>query len=76
MRIKIFSVVTLISFFNTVCEAQTIDYSVHANILCHITKYIDWPEQEQTSDFTITIAVESHLYIEHRLRKNHTIITS
>lgn len=43
---------------------QTIDYSVHANIIYHFTKYIDWPENKKAGDFVIGIIGDSPLYEE------------
>jgi len=38
------------------------DYTLHANIIYRFTKYIDWPENKKTGDFTIGIVGESPLY--------------
>jgi hypothetical protein len=38
------------------------NYAVHANIIYHFTKYIDWPEDKKTSDFIIGIVGETPLY--------------
>jgi hypothetical protein len=42
--------------------SQTINYSVHANIIYHFTKYIDWPESKKSGDFIIGIVGETPLY--------------
>jgi hypothetical protein len=42
--------------------SQTINYSVHANIIYHFTKYINWPESKRTGDFVIGIVGETPLY--------------
>ena len=36
-------------------DAQTINYSVHANIIYHFTKYINWPADKKSGDFTIGV---------------------
>lgn len=38
------------------------DYTVHANIIYRITKYIDWPEDKKSGDFIIGIVGESPLH--------------
>jgi YfiR/HmsC-like len=43
-------------------RCQSIDYSVHANIVYHITKYIEWPENKRTGDFVIGIIGDSPLF--------------
>jgi hypothetical protein len=40
------------------------DYAVHANIIYHFTKYIDWPENKKSGDFIIGIVGDSPLYDE------------
>jgi len=40
------------------------DYAVHANIIYHFTKYIDWPENKKSGDFIIGVIGESPLYDE------------
>jgi len=51
------------------CGAQSADnYAVHANIIYHFTKYIDWPASKKTGDFIIGVYGDSPLYDE--LKKN------
>jgi hypothetical protein len=38
------------------------DYAVHANIIYHFTKYINWPEDKKSGDFVIGIVGESPLF--------------
>lgn len=45
-------------------EAQETNYAVHANIIYHFTKYIDWPANKKTGDFVIGIIGETPLYEE------------
>ena len=54
--------VMLLSFFHG--KAQQNDYAVQANIIYHFTKYIDWPEDKKTGDFTIGIVGDSPLVDE------------
>src|SRR6185436_13251163 len=45
-------------------KAQTIDYSLHANIIYHFTKYIEWPIEQRNGDFVIAIVGDSPLFNE------------
>lgn len=45
-------------------DAQTIDYSVHANILYHFTKYVNWPAENSNSDFVIGLLGNSPMEAE------------
>jgi hypothetical protein len=45
-------------------QAQEDNYSIHANIIYHFTKYIDWPSAQKTGDFVIGVAGDSPLYEE------------
>ncbi|MEO7983799.1 MAG: YfiR family protein [Bacteroidota bacterium] len=47
---------------------QATVYAVHANIIYHFTKYIDWPANKKSGDFIIGIVGDSPLYDE--LKKN------
>ena len=42
----------------------TMDYSVHANIIYHFTKYIDWPANQKSGDFIIGVIGETPLFGE------------
>lgn len=56
-------IIFLLSLSNA--EAQeNLDYGVHANIIYHFTKYIDWPRSKKTGDFIIGIIGDSPLYDE------------
>lgn len=44
------------------CAQQARDYGVHANIIYHFTKYIDWPYAKKTGPFVITVLGESAVY--------------
>jgi hypothetical protein len=43
---------------------QSIDYSVHSNILYQFTKYVNWPEDQKQSDFIIAVYGDSPMYDE------------
>lgn len=45
-------------------QAQETNYAVHANIIYHFTKYIDWPSYKKNGDFVIGIVGDSPLYDE------------
>lgn len=47
---------------------QEANYAVHANIIYHFTKYIDWPPSTKSGDFIIGIVGDTPLYDE--LKKN------
>ena len=59
--------VLVIIFFLSLSKAgaqEYLDYAVHANIIYHFTKYIDWPRYKKSSDFIIGIVGDSPLYDE------------
>ena len=43
---------------------QGTNYAVEANIIYHFTKYIDWPADKKSGDFTIGIIGDTPLYDE------------
>jgi hypothetical protein len=43
---------------------NAIDYSVHANIIYHFTKYVDWPAKKKSDDFIIGVIGETTLFDE------------
>ena len=45
-------------------HAQRNPYAIHANIVYHFTKYINWPEDKKSGDFIIGIVGDSPLYDE------------
>ena len=62
---KVVAVGLLLIFLAPPCQAQPAsDYAVHANIIYHFTKYIDWPENKKSGDFIIGVIGESPLYDE------------
>jgi hypothetical protein len=51
-------------FSLSVYAQDELNYSVHANIIYHFTKYIDWPSYKKTGDFVIGIIGETPLSSE------------
>lgn len=43
---------------------QRTNYAVHANIIYHFTKYINWPADKKSGDFIIGVVGETPLYDE------------
>src|SRR5665647_286837 len=43
---------------------QDLSYAVHANIIYRFTKYIDWPNYNNSGDFVIGIVGDTPLYNE------------
>jgi hypothetical protein len=56
--------VLLLFLISTVSAQRERDYAIHANIIYHFTKYIDWPENKKYGDFIIGIVGDSPLYDE------------
>ncbi len=56
-------IVLVSPFFNGKAQ-NTMDYSVHANIIYHFTKYIDWPANRKSGDFIIGVVGETLLFDE------------
>jgi len=56
-------ILSVCPFFNGQAQ-HTIDYSVHANIIYHFTKYIDWPPDRKAGDFVIGVVGETPLFEE------------
>src|ERR1700710_367766 len=55
--------IILLSLGRTKIHAQqTMDYTIHANIIYRFTKYINWPESKKTGDFVIGIVGDSPLF--------------
>ena len=63
--LKVRYIVTLAIFLSCSAHAQQgKGYSVHANIIYHFTKYVDWPDNLKTGDFVIGVIAEPALYDE------------
>src|SRR5262245_52408829 len=45
-------------------HAQQSSHAIHANIVYHFTKYINWPDHKKSGDFVIGIVGDSPLYHE------------
>ncbi|MEP7376755.1 MAG: YfiR family protein [Chitinophagaceae bacterium] len=58
----------LVQAFSPAEAQHESDYAVHANIIYHFTKYIDWPDNKKSGDFIIGIIGDTPLFDE--LTKN------
>ena len=65
---RIFLLLLLASASQSALAQEAHDYAVHANIIYHFTKYIDWPENKKSGDFIIGVVGDSPVYDE--LKKN------
>jgi YfiR/HmsC-like len=61
-------VIFLLQSFSRAAAQQETDYAVHANIIYHFTKYIEWPGNKKSGDFIIGTIGDTPLYDE--LNKN------
>jgi uncharacterized protein DUF4154 len=62
-RKAIFALLFIICSVSGELSAQTsIDYAVHANVIYHFTKYIDWPENRKSGAFVVGIIGDSPLF--------------
>ncbi|MBC7874328.1 MAG: YfiR family protein [Ferruginibacter sp.] len=62
---KITGLLALLLFLASGVKAQGgPDYAIHANIIYHFTKYIDWPDNKKSGDFIIGIIGDTPLYDE------------
>jgi hypothetical protein len=57
-------IVLLLLLSSRIYAQQAEDYSIHANIIYHFTKYIDWPENKKAGDFIIGVTGDSPLFDE------------
>src|SRR5688572_12148261 len=62
-RLLIVSVIISLIPANEVQAQKDVDYAVHANIIYHFTKYIEWPETD-TRTFVVGVVGETPLYDE------------
>lgn len=53
-----------VCFSSKVVAQQDVDYSIHANIIYHFTKYIDWPSNKKSGNFIIGVVGDSPLFDE------------
>src|SRR5687768_9221554 len=63
-RYKAIVIITIL-FFSHLYEAWAQNaYAVHANIIYHFTKYINWPDDKKTGEFVIGVVGDTPLYDE------------
>ena len=61
---KAILIVTIL-FFSHLYQAWAQNaYAVHANIIYHFTKYINWPDDKKTGEFVIGVVGDTPLYEE------------
>ena len=58
-RIRYVQITFLLILGSCAVQAQQSDYAVEANIIYHLTKYIDWPLDKKKGDFVIGIIGDS-----------------
>lgn len=58
------ALVLLLQPFSRAAAQQETNYAVHANIIYHFTKYIDWPSARKSGDFIIGVVGDSPLFEE------------
>ena len=57
--------IVIILLFSHLYEAWAQNaYAVHANIIYHFTKYINWPDDRKTGEFVIGVVGDTPLYHE------------
>lgn len=72
-RLIFLSALSLVSFSRTGSQREG-DYTLQANIIYRITKYIDWPDNKKSGDFIIGVVGESPLYeVLKRLSDSKTV---
>lgn len=69
-RVLLFFILAIDPSFFSGPVRHDIDYAVHANIIYHFTKYIDWPPSAKTSDFIIDVVGEAPVYEQLRKTTN------
>ena len=67
LRLSTLSLLLLFASFLNGNAQPPIDYAVHANIIYHFTKYIDWPNDRKSGDFVI--GVIGNMPLEKELKK-------
>lgn len=63
---RIFFCAFIFFSFSSLHAQDEVNYSVHANIIYHFTKYINWPSYNNTGDFVIGVVGETPLTNELR----------
>jgi hypothetical protein len=54
---------TVMPFFKSSAQ-HSMSYAIHANIIYHFTKYVDWPEERKSGDFIIGVVGDTPLFDE------------
>src|SRR5205809_1110368 len=60
--------------FQTQGSAQSVDYSVHANIIYRFTKYINWPDDKKSGDFVIGVIGDTPLLNELKIATENKMV--
>lgn len=63
-RYKAILIVTILLFSHLYEAWAQNAYAVHANIIYHFTKYINWPDERKTGEFVIGVVGDTPLYDE------------
>lgn len=63
-RYKAVLIVTILLFSHLYEAWAQNAYAVHANIIYHFTKYINWPDDKKTGEFVIGVVGDTPLYDE------------
>ncbi|MCS3799672.1 YfiR family protein [Niastella sp. OAS944] len=63
-RYKAIIIVTILLFSHLYEAWAQNAYAVHANIIYHFTKYINWPDDRKTGEFVIGVVGDTPLYDE------------
>ena len=63
-RYKVILIVTILLFSHLYEAWAQNAYAVHANIIYHFTKYINWPDEKKTGEFVIGVVGDTPLYNE------------
>lgn len=63
-RYKVILIVTILLLSHLYEAWAQNAYTVHANIIYHFTKYINWPNEKKTGEFVIGVVGDTPLYDE------------
>jgi hypothetical protein len=63
-RYKTIIIITILFFSHLYQAWAQSAYTVHANIIYHFTKYINWPDDKKTGEFVIGVIGDTPLYDE------------
>ncbi|GAB4109237.1 MAG: hypothetical protein OHK0057_30510 [Thermoflexibacter sp.] len=78
MSIKKFRIIALIIgailLISSFLKAQDVNYKLHAGLLYHFTKHIEWPSAKRNGDFVIGVLGNATLYAAvEEMAKNRTV---